>query len=162
MMLPRISLANECAPRRPSAWRRPTGTAKYPSLVVNTSSRALGTTSSAVRCSDHDNPVRYAASSAQRASEFWPARSAAQRTMQPNRNATAYTSVSVAPSHTVDIRPAVSPAAVAAKPSPLHLENKLVSIPQANAVHTAERRFTDLANPNTEPSARLQTLARSM
>src|SRR5258705_6557087 len=95
---------------------------------------------------------------AQRASEFSPARSAAHRIMQPNRNATAYTSVSVALSHTVDIRPAVNPAAVAAKPSPVHRANKLARIPHPNAVHTADRRLIDRAYPNATAKIMLQTL----
>src|SRR5258705_13731005 len=78
--------------------------------------------------------------------------------MQPNRNATAYTSVSVALSQRVDIKPAVNPAAVAAKPSPVHRANRLVRIPQPNAVHTADRRFIDRANPNAEAKTMLQTL----
>ena len=158
MIDPRSSLANECASRRPSTWRRPTGTAKYPSPVLKTNRIALGTTSSAIRWSDHASPARYAARSAHRASEFSPARSAAQRMMQPKSSATAYTSVSVAFSHTVDMSPAASPAAAAAKPSLVHLAKRLARMPHPKAVHTADNRLIERANPNTEANIMLQTL----
>gem|GEM_PF-6211828 len=81
--------------------------------------------------------------------------------MQPKRSATAYTSVSVAFSHTVDMSPAASPAAVAAKPSPVHLVNRLVRMPHPKAVQAADSRLIERANPNTAPNAMLHTLAIS-
>jgi hypothetical protein len=91
-------------------------------------------------------------------SEFSPARSPAHRITQPKNSATAYTSVSVALSQTVDMRPAVIPAAVPAKLSPVHLPNRLARMPQPRAVHTAESRLIERANPKRSPNARLHTL----
>src|SRR5256714_12904919 len=93
----------------------------------------------------------YAASSAHRASEFTPARSADQRMKQPNRNASAYTSVSVALSQSVDIRPAVSPAAIPSNPSSVHFAKRLVRMPQPKAGATPLSKLISPANPKTEP-----------
>ena len=50
------------------------------------------------------------------------------------------------------------PAAVAANPSSVHLANRLVRIPHANAVLTADSRLIDRANPNGKAKTMLQTL----
>src|SRR5688500_16154563 len=143
---------------RPSTRRLPTGSAKYPSWVVKARRIALGSASSGMRWSDHARPAMYPRSRIHRASDLIPARSPAQRIQHPKRKVTAYTSASVALSHTVDINPAVTPAAVPPRPSSVQRAKRLASIPHAAAVHAADRRLIDRANPKTGAKTMLQTL----
>src|SRR3954467_1314634 len=61
----------------------------------------------------------------------------------------------------VDMRPAVNPAAVDANPSPVHLKKRLVSVPQASAVQTADSKLIERANPKMVPNAMLHTFPSS-
>jgi hypothetical protein len=74
----------------------------------------------------------------------------------------AYTSVSFALSHTLDINPARTPPAIAAFGLPVHRDIIPAKVPHAAAVQTADRRFTEYANPKSGASALPHTLPMRM
>jgi hypothetical protein len=78
---------------------------------------------------------------------------------QERRSDGAYTSVSVALSHTVDIVPAQSPAATPTSGWRAHRDSSAAVSPPAAAVHAAERRLTAATGDRTEASARDQRFA---
>src|SRR5438132_1214769 len=124
-------------------------------------SSAAGATTSADRCRAQPRPSRYAESKAQRESPPTPARSDAKSSTQPSRNASAYTSVSVALSQSVDIPPATRPAQIAPALSPVHLEKSAEMSAQPAAVAAAESKSTERANPKSGAKRKLQTFATS-
>src|SRR5688572_22332532 len=100
-----------------------------------------GPMTNALMCRGTAIEMRYAARISQRWPSARPARSATASVNTANANVAAYTSVSVALSHAVDMLPAQSAAANPPAVLPVHRVTRRALTPPATAVHAAENRF---------------------
>ena len=145
------STAATCAPDSQST---------VPSSRSATSITAAGAATSALRCSGTASASAYAVAMPQRALPVRPARSAASNVSITSSSALAYTSVSVALDHTVNMPPAHNALASAIGSDPVARATSAVSSPPAAAVHIAENRFVAsavLANGSASAQVRAST-----